>query len=317
VKSDRRELALEEYDVDVLKFSALDISRIRSAVARISGILAGYGRTFPDLFWLVRALKKSNALNLDSIDEISKDRNSFGNGCLALVYLLRRFLQVNGVSADERRRFRQDFCRLTHAHPLAVGTVIILACLLDLLEGGKDPLDLVAFEPCLELLGVDIHRRLQRFLLADIYLPPHEFVEKHRNNVVALETLFYTLYGMRNSRDMMELVGMVASFAGDCDSVLALALLLRALYCPCCDRRGEDCHRGRVIGGSVRHSRLLESLLDTGVEEDQLLNFDLLKLFRYPAKPPLQRHDILRRGETDHYRCVRCNAGACEILQGF
>jgi hypothetical protein len=67
-----------------------------------------------------------------------------------------------------------------------------------------------------------------------------------------------------------------------------------------------------AAGVPVRQLRLPQSLFHTEVEEDQLLNFHVPKLSRYPAKALSQRQDVLRWRETDHHRRMRCHTGPDE-----
>ena len=54
-----------------------------------------YGRTWRDHFATVKALEKSGRLDLDRLLTLSRDRNSCGNGCLALAYPAWRYARRN------------------------------------------------------------------------------------------------------------------------------------------------------------------------------------------------------------------------------
>ncbi len=164
---------------------------------------SGYGRTYRDHFGLVKQLIKERQLNLDTIFRISAERNSFGNGCLALVYPVACYAASIGENPTE---LAQDFTRLTHAQPRAVNAVNDL---LRIILNPKETL-LVARE-----IGIEGISR-------------EELIKVYPSNVPADWTLAYALYAaLHGNRE--DVILTAVNMNGDVDSVLAVALMLEEL----------------------------------------------------------------------------------------
>jgi len=190
---------------------------------------AKYGNSFSDFFRLVRFLEKDEALDLESLYSVSADRNSMGNGCISLVYPCAHYLVLNGLKLQEIIRFIIDIAKLTHHHPDALGAVAILAHhIMSCLNGSTDVLhpesysELVVFYPEYRY----VQHRWTEFLTQGLSLTPDQFLMRYRENVTALNALFYALYAVRKAENPLHIVEIVAGCSGDVDSVLALALLL-------------------------------------------------------------------------------------------
>lgn len=152
-----------------------------------------YGRTWRDHFATVRALVKSGNVTIDRLLVLSRDRNSCGNGCLALAYPAWRYARE--VGADPYRLARA-VTEVSHAHPLAQRCVAALA-------GCFATGDLSAFP-------------------ADCFPPPGEEV---RFTHLAPGCLWAALQcaGMATKDDAIR---RAAEIGGDVDSYLSLGLLL-------------------------------------------------------------------------------------------
>jgi ADP-ribosylglycohydrolase len=190
--------------------------------------IARYGKSFPDFFRLVKHLRKTNQLDLNTIYQISKDRNSFGNGCLPLVYPLFHYLTKNNLSLADRFQLIIHFTRLTHYHQSSVSAVAWLFCFLDIALKGSNPFDFRSYQHYMTLISslkLDAEK-WQIFLSNELHLSPPAFIDRHKNNVVAIETLSYALYCVKSSADLLDMIGRVAGFGGDVDSVLSLGMMV-------------------------------------------------------------------------------------------
>lgn len=176
---------------------------------------SGYGRTYRDHFGLVKHLIKERQLNLDTIFRISAERNSFGNGCLALVYPVHCYAKDNGLPAWD---LVEAFTRIVYTHPMALKAVRLLHDLIEIAESCGDPFDIESGEPC-----------VREFFRHGIELSPAEFIERYPDNVVALHTLFHALYGAHDARSEEDVIVKTVNLGGDADSVLATAMLIWAL----------------------------------------------------------------------------------------
>jgi ADP-ribosylglycohydrolase len=185
-----------------------------------------YGRTFKEHFLIVGTLKGKNNLRVERLYELSYDKNSYGNGCLALVYPVYHYAESLNLGMDERLKLVINFCRLTHAHPHAISAVTLLYALIDIAMRGKDMFDPKEHSDCSKYYAQELGESLQGFLTRDVSLEPRDFIEKYPNNIMALNTLFYALYSVRNAATMEETATNVISFNGDADSVNALALMI-------------------------------------------------------------------------------------------
>jgi hypothetical protein len=116
-----------------------------------------------------------------------------------------------------------------HHNPLAIGGVVFLGTFFEFLDAREDPFDTVAFKAYGHRFSTEIWQRLETFWDEGVHLPPLAFMEKHPNNIVALEPIFYALYCANSARSFDEVVGKVASFGGDVDSTLSLSLMMKTL----------------------------------------------------------------------------------------
>jgi len=82
-----------------------------------------YGRAWRDLFATVKAFEASGGITFDQLTRISRDRNSMGNGCLALAYPCTVYARE--VAADPLK-LAQAVTMVSHAHPLAQKCVAAL-----------------------------------------------------------------------------------------------------------------------------------------------------------------------------------------------
>lgn len=161
---------------------------------------SGYGRTYRDHFALVKHLIKGQRLSLQTVFQMSAERNSFGNGCLALVYPVACYAASIGEDPTE---LAQNFTRLTHAHSRALNAVnILLRIILN-----PQVATLVAREIGVEVISLE------------------ELITAYPSNVPADWTLAYALFAARRGSHE-DVILTVVNMGGDVDSVLALALLL-------------------------------------------------------------------------------------------
>lgn len=87
----------------------------------------GYGKTYPDFFRLVQYLDKRGKLTYAKLLEISEDRCSFGNGCLALVYPLVCYANEHNLNPYQLVR---TYTEMTHAHLNALDACALLTSIL-------------------------------------------------------------------------------------------------------------------------------------------------------------------------------------------
>lgn len=85
----------------------------------------GWGKTYPDFFRLVKYLDKRGTLTLVKLAEMSEDRNSMGNGCLALVYPLYCSLRRTTDDMVVIHSTITEYTALTHSHPEALMACIV------------------------------------------------------------------------------------------------------------------------------------------------------------------------------------------------
>ena len=161
---------------------------------------SGYGRTYRDHFGLVKHLIKERQLNLDTIFRISAERNSFGNGCLALVYPVSCYAASIGEDPTE---LAQNFTRLTHANSRAVNAVNIL---LRIIQHPQEA-PLVAREIGVEGISME------------------ELIKTYPSNVPADWTLAYALFVARRGSHE-DVIMTVVNMGGDVDSLMAIALMI-------------------------------------------------------------------------------------------
>jgi len=185
-----------------------------------------YGRTYKEHFLIVGTLKAKNNLTLEKVFELSEDKNSYGNGCLALVYPVYHYAESLNMGMDGSLKLVINFCRLTHAHPHAISAVTLLYVLIDIAMHGRDIFDPKEHSDYIEYYGQKLKESLHDFLTRNIKLEPKDFIEKYPDNIVALNTLFYALYSVKNATTIDETITNVIRFNGDADSVNALALML-------------------------------------------------------------------------------------------
>jgi ADP-ribosylglycohydrolase len=192
-----------------------------------------YGRTYKEHFLIVGTLKTHDDLTLERLFELSEDKNSFGNGCLALVYPVYHYAESLNLGMDGRVQLVINFCRLTHAHPYAISAVTLLYALIDIAMKGKDIFDSKEHSDYSQYYSQELKESFDGFLTRDVNLEPKDFIENYPNNIMALNTLFYALYCVRNAVNMEETVTNVISFNGDADSVNAVALMLWGILNTC------------------------------------------------------------------------------------
>lgn len=164
---------------------------------------SGYGRTYRDHFALVKHLIQKGQLNLDIIFQVSAERNSFGNGCLALVYPVACYAASIG---EDPKELAQNFTRLTHANSRAVNAVnILLRIILNPQEAPQ-----IAQEICVDGISRE------------------ELIVACPSNVPADWTFAYALFAaLQGSREGVILTAV--NMGGDVDSVLALASMIRKI----------------------------------------------------------------------------------------
>jgi ADP-ribosylglycohydrolase len=155
----------------------------------------GYGKAYPDFFQLVKYLDKRGALEYEKLVEISKDRNSMGNGCLALVYPLVCLADEQGLDAPSG--LVREYTMMTHAHPVALGACDELA---DIFWGRNEPVV---------------------FGYAEVQYP----VEGIGGHADAMSTLHTALWCAQKATKE-EVTKECIFIGGDTDSTLALSLLL-------------------------------------------------------------------------------------------
>jgi hypothetical protein len=178
----------------------------------------GYGKTYTDHFRLMAWLEKKGKITLETIRRIASDRNSFGNCCLSLVYPVHRYAKEIGLPPWE---LVEAFTTLVYTHPFAFGAVKLLSDVVEMAEEGGDLFTVRTDDPY-----------AQDFLTEGIKLSPSEFIRKYPDNVIALHTLFYALYGAFEARSEREVIVKTVNLGGDVDSVLATALMIRELALP-------------------------------------------------------------------------------------
>jgi ADP-ribosylglycohydrolase len=185
-----------------------------------------YGRTYREQFLIVGTLKGKDNLSLDRLFELSEDKNSYGNGCLALVYPVYHYAESLNLGMDGKLKLVINFCRLTHAHSYAISAVTLLCSVIDIAMKGGDIFDPEEHSDYSKYYSQELKDSLHDFLTRDINLEPEDFIKKYPNNIIALNTLFYALYSVKNAANMDEVVINVISFNGDADSVNAVAMML-------------------------------------------------------------------------------------------
>jgi ADP-ribosylglycohydrolase len=185
-----------------------------------------YGRTYKEHFLIVGTLKASNNLTLERLFELSEDKNSFGNGCLALVYPVYHYAESLNLNMDGRLKLVTNFCRLTHAHSQAISAITLLYAVIDIAIKGGDIFDPKEYACYSGHLSQGLKNSLYAFLTGNVDLQPEDIINKYPDNIMALNTLFYALYSVKNATNMEETITNVISFNGDADSVNALALML-------------------------------------------------------------------------------------------
>ncbi|KAB0669283.1 hypothetical protein F6V30_10695, partial [Oryzomonas sagensis] len=156
---------IADYNFTTINSLLLDWCLIHYAGHRATS----YGQTWQDHFSLMKSLIKKGPVDLDTIQAIAQDRNSFGNGCLALVYPVHCYARTIEVDSQ---KLVEAFTRLTHTHTLAIEAVGLIHRVIAAAESRLD-----AFA------GLDF-----------IELTPEQFIEKYPNNVMVLDTLRYALY---------------------------------------------------------------------------------------------------------------------------
>jgi ADP-ribosylglycohydrolase len=177
--------------------------------------VTGYGRSYSDHFRLMKWLDRKGETRLDTIRSVARDRNSFGNGCLALVYPVHCYAKDNGLPAWD---LVEAFTRLVYAHPVALAAVRLLNDLIETAEGGGDPFDVESGDPY-----------VRQFLGHGITLPVEEFIRTYPDSAVALHALFHALYGAHGAASEEEVIVKTVNLGGDADSVLATAMLIWTL----------------------------------------------------------------------------------------
>lgn len=193
---------------------------------------AKYGRTYMEHFQTVGTLKAKETLTLERLYELSKDKNSFGNACLALVYPVYHLSDRMNLGRDDRHLLIEGVCKLTHAHSQAIGAVTLLFAVIDIAISGGNIFDMEEYKDYKKYLPEELRGSVAAFLTADIDLHPEDFVKKHPNNVIALNTLFYALYAVKQAGTIREVVTNVISLHGDADSVAASAMMIWGLAHP-------------------------------------------------------------------------------------
>lgn len=163
----------------------------------------GYGRTFKKHFELVKFLIKEGRLSLETIRKMSRERDSFGNACLALVYPV--FCYAHAIGQDPFELVR-SFTLLTHAHEKALAATNMLARIVD----SPDSVASIAGD-----LGL-------------INLPVERLIREFPTNIPADMTMVYALRcALECEQD--KIVQMAVNLNGDVDSVLATAMLISTL----------------------------------------------------------------------------------------
>lgn len=219
---------MEDYDFRVEERCLLDwavfISKNKSVVK--------YGKAFPDFFRTVGALEANNTLSVERLYDIAVDRNSCGNGCLSLVLPVYHLGDSLNIGKKDKHRLIVDFCRLTHAHELALQGVSFLFMALDITLNDGDPFALGAYGAYDKLTAPPLKTALAEFLGSSLTASPEEFIKRYNNNSTALNTVFYALYCVRNAASLEEVAVRVVTLGGDVDSVNALAFMLWGLLHP-------------------------------------------------------------------------------------
>lgn len=148
----------------------------------------GWGKTYPDFFQLVKYLDKRGTLTYEKLVEMSMDRNSMGNGCLALVYPMVSY----GFSAADITIFTV----MTHSHPTA-----LIAC---------------------ELLADLFINRDNSKLVGSTVEYPVKGIGGHADAMSTLKTAWWCAHKETEEEATKECI----FIGGDTDSTLALTLLL-------------------------------------------------------------------------------------------
>ncbi len=169
----------------------------------------GYGRTLKDHFVTVLTLRAKNRLTISELQSISTDRDSYGNGCLFLVYPLYRYFTELGMPPEEKSKWVCEIGKLTHAHRSAQEAVRFLY---DIVTNKGDTPGRTPY--------------IEEFLTTNIDLLPDDFMKVYPDNIMALHTLFYALWCVRHSESLDEVATNVMGFGGDTDSVNALAYMI-------------------------------------------------------------------------------------------
>jgi len=177
--------------------------------------VTGYGRSYIDHFRLMKWLDRKGETRLDTIRSVARDRNSLGNGCLALVYPVHCYAKDNGLPAWD---LVEAFTMLVYTHPVALKAVRLLHDLIETAESGGDPFDVESGDPY-----------VRQFLGQGIKLPAEEFIRTYPDNAIALHALFHALYGAHGAASEEEVIVKTVNLGGDADSVLATAMLIWAL----------------------------------------------------------------------------------------
>lgn len=185
-----------------------------------------YGKTYNEHFQIVGTLKSHDNLTLKELFSLAADKGSFGNACLALVYPVYHYAETLNRGRDERCRLIIDFCRLTHPDPNAISAVTLLFAIIDMSLRGENIFDPKSHEVYSKYYSPKLKKALHSFLTGNINLIPEDFIQKYPNNIMALNTLFYALYAVRNASTVEEVATIVISFCGDADSVNATALMI-------------------------------------------------------------------------------------------
>lgn len=234
VKTDESDLVgcfnnfIRDYDYRTTERCLLDwslfISKNKSVVQ--------YGAAFPDFFKTVGTLQGKNTLSVQRLYDIALDRNSYGNGCLSLVLPVYHLGDSLNIGKKDKHRLVLDFCRLTHAHEIALQGVSFLFAVLDIALEDRDPFDLAAYSAYDKLIASSLKTALAEFLGSSLTASPQKFIERYNKNSTALNTVFYALYCVRNAASLEEVAVSVMRFGGDTDSVNALAFMLWGILNP-------------------------------------------------------------------------------------
>ena len=179
---------------------------------------ARYGKTYEDHFRTIEWFIDNGQIDLERIYKLAQERNpggSFGNGCLALVY----------PGYDYALQIKQDpisliesFTRLVYTHDYAIRAVRFLSEIIEDLQDSKDLRDIRTDDPY-----------VQEFLKHGLELTPDDYVIKYPDNIIALHTLFNSVYCAHNASSEQEVIVRCINFGGDVDSVLSTALMIFAL----------------------------------------------------------------------------------------